>query len=218
MESADVQRRIAECEGVIKIVATKLICRKFWLAAGGCDHEDACQVGRIEVARIAPLHPDLDAEHFRRVAAIAVRRRMIDLARNVAAQLGSRREKRGQDTGRVKGNTTPGQWYRIDAGNHFKKYDETTRLERGLVDNRKREDKNTRGEFRAFLKLWCGLTSAERDVMVMRHHDELEMAEIAACLGLTVNRIWQIHQAAVAKLKDTTPERMEQLIERASPC
>jgi len=218
MELADVQRRIAECEGVIRIVATKLICRKFWLAAGGCDHEDACQVGRMEVARIAPLHTALDTEHFRRVAAIAVRRRIIDLVRNVSAQLGSRREKIGQNTGRVKGNTKPGQWYRIDAGNYFRPYDETTRPERGLVDKRRREDKNTRGEFRAFLKMWCGLTSAERDVMVMRHHDELGMAEIAECLGLTENRIWQIHQAAVAKLKDATPERIEQLIERASPC
>lgn len=218
MESADVQRRVADCEGVIKIVATRLICRKFWLSAGGCDHDDACQVGRMEVARIAPLHADLEDEHFRKVAAIAVRRRIIDLARNVAAQLGCRRAKSGQNVGRVKGTSKPHQWYRIDAGQHFNGYENGSDDSRVLADRRRREDQHTRGEFRAFLNLWCGLSAVERDIMVMRHHDELSMAEIAENLGLTVNRIWQIHQATVAKLKSVTPERVEQLLERAAPC
>ena len=219
MEPADVQRRIADCEGVIKIVATRLVRKSNWLTAGGCDHDDACQVGRMEVARLAPLHADLEPDHFRKVAAIAVRRRIIDLARGVAAQLGCRREKHGQNTGGVKGNSTPHQWYRIDAAHRFNGYESGSDDARALADTRHQQgDHCPRIEFRAFLKLWGGLTPIERDVMVWRHHDDLSMSEIASRLDLSVNRIWQIHQAAVAKLKDAPAHRIEQLKQRASRC
>lgn len=54
----------------------------------------------------------------------------------------------------------------------------------------------------ALVRAADGLPERERQIMGMYYEQDMTLLEIAAVLGVTESRIWQLHRQAVARLRE----------------